>query len=94
MHETPWLHMTADGWRADHRDDSIARAVEVLTDPVRLASGPGRLEALSTAVEEAESAIRCEVALARRLGVSWAEIGANLNVSKQAAQQRYGALIT
>ncbi len=84
------MHTTTEAWRAEQRDDSIARAVEALTDEDRLASGPGRLEALSTAAKEAERAIRHEVTLARRLGISWAEIGTCLNVSKQAAQQRYG----
>ncbi len=84
------MHTTTEAWRAWRAEHSLARAVEALTDQDRLASGPGRLDAFSSAVEELELAIRHEVTLARRLGISWAEIGASLNVSKQAAQQRYG----
>jgi len=85
------MHTTTDSWRAEQRDDSLARAVDAITDQQRLASGPGRLDAFSSAAAELERAIRHEVALARRLDVTWSEIGASLNVSKQAAQQRYGA---
>ncbi len=84
------MHTTTQAWRAEQRDHGLARAVEALTDQDQLASGPGRLDAFSSAVEELERAIRHEVTIARRLGISWSEIGASLNVSKQAAQQRYG----
>lgn len=52
-------------------------------------SGPHRLEALATAAEQVQRAITMEVGIARSVGVSWQEIGTALNVSRQAAQQRY-----
>lgn len=44
--------------------------------------------------EEAKANLRRWVAVARRAGVSWLDIGRTLGISKQAAQQRYGALPT
>jgi hypothetical protein len=82
------------GWSggSDHgseqRDLSIAAARLALSSR-DLSSGPGRLAALATVLEEAERALRMEVALARGLGVSWSEIGASLGVTRQAAQQRF-----
>jgi hypothetical protein len=86
------MHTTTAAWRAEQRDLAIAAAVTALTDSDGLASGPYRLHSLTTAVHEAERAIRMEVALARGVGIGWAEIGAGLGVTKQAAQQRYGAV--
>ncbi len=48
-----------------------------------------RARRLATVLEEAERALRMEVALARGLDVSWSEIGASLGVTRQAAQQRF-----
>lgn len=44
-------------------------------------------------LEEAGSNLRQWVSAARRAGVSWLEIGTALGISKQAAQQRYGAIV-
>ena len=53
----------------------------------------GDVEALALLVElgrEVETAIRNAVTGLRDFGYSWAEIGARLGISKQAAQQRWG----
>ncbi len=43
---------------------------------------------------EVEAAILEAVREARRTGCTWAEVGAMLGVSKQAAQQKYGSALT
>lgn len=44
--------------------------------------------------EEAKLNLRRWVTVARRAGVPWLDIGNALGISKQAAQQRYGAIAT
>ena len=53
-------------------------------------SALGRLAELALDRRELESQIGATVGDARRAGRSWAQIGAALGVTKQAAQQRYG----
>lgn len=50
-----------------------------------------RLEALGRRRAETEAAIATTVGAAREAGASWAAVGAALEVSAQAAQQRYGS---
>ncbi len=52
---------------------------------------PDTIRCLHMLAGTVESATRTAVAQAREKGASWADVGALLGVSKQAAQQRYGA---
>ncbi len=83
-------HTTAQAWRAEQRDHSMADAHAQLFAAPRAASGPDRLELLAEGIAHAERAVEMEVAIARGLGVTWQEIGASLRMSRQAAQQRFG----
>jgi len=83
-------HTTAQAWRSEQRDHSMADAHAQLFAAPRAASGPDRLELLAEGIAYAERAIELEVAIARGLGVTWQEIGASLRMSRQAAQQRFG----
>jgi hypothetical protein len=49
------------------------------------------IDLLTTLRENVETAIAERVDMARSAGRSWQEIASNLGVSRQAAQQRYGA---
>jgi hypothetical protein len=49
-------------------------------------------QALRMLAETAESALRQAVPLSRESGASWADLGAVLGCTRQAAQQRYGAI--
>jgi hypothetical protein len=51
--------------------------IEALTDMLRLAN-------------DVETAIRSAITGLRDFGYSWADIGARLGISRQAAQQRWG----
>ena len=56
-----------------------------------------KLEATARIIEAADRQLAAAAALnrtvreARRAGLSWTEVGAVLGISKQAAQQRFGA---
>lgn len=51
----------------------------------------GELSELAEAREDLETLIAMSVGRARAAGETWAQIAASLGVTKQAAQQRYGA---
>lgn len=76
--------------------DAIAKRIET-TDPSEFASVPlGDLRViavLSNSISDAETRLVEAVAGARRQGRSWAQIGAVLGVSKQAAQRKYHAKV-
>lgn len=66
---------------------SLLRAVQALEatkDPV------DSLEAVRRLREAAEDLERVKVREARQAGVTWGEIGSLYEISKQAAQQRFG----
>lgn len=60
------------------------------THPARDASGFRRIIAAREAVARSEDELRQAVADARAAGDSWTVIGAALDISRQAAQQRFG----
>ena len=57
------------------------------------ASVEAKLAGLAYVLEEVDVMIRRQVRSARSQGVTWEQIGNHLGVSKQAAQQRFGANI-
>ena len=62
--------------------------------PTAAASGDGDVEALALMLglaEEIDTAIAEAVKGLHRCGYSWAEIGSRLGITRQAAQQRWGA---
>jgi len=54
--------------------------------------GIDRLDRLKSARDNVELGIRSTVTSLREGGATWTEIAVSLNVSKQAAQERYGAI--
>jgi hypothetical protein len=75
----------------DHADDLAKRFEDYEPSPddeVGVAEHLLRRAALSRARSERQ--IADAVAIARRAGISWKRIGAELGISAQAAQQRYG----
>ena len=61
------------------------------THTARDASAFRRIVAAREAVEAAEAELRAAVAAAREAGDSWTVIGAALDVSRQAAHERFAA---
>lgn len=63
-------------------------------DPAKLdfrdASNIRRIIAANKALADAENELRAAVGAARAAGDSWVMIGAALDISRQAAQQRFG----
>lgn len=59
------------------------------THPARDATHFRRIIAAVDGVETAEAELRAAVAAARAAGDSWTVIGAALDISRQAAQQRF-----
>lgn len=51
-----------------------------------------KLSAASTELRQAEHALDTAVAGAREAGLSWAQIGAALGISRQSAHERWGHL--
>ena len=73
------------------RHDEIGLdSLDVVTNPARDAAPFRRILAARTALEEAAAELREAVQAARDAGDSWTVIGAALDVSRQAAQQRFG----
>ena len=60
------------------------------TTPARDAAPFRRVVAARTSVDDADRQLREAVAAARAAGDSWTVIGAALDVTRQAAQQRFG----
>lgn len=54
--------------------------------------GIDRLDRLKSARDNVELGIQATVTSLRDSGATWTEIAASLNVSRQSAQERYGAL--
>ena len=71
-------------------EESGLDSLEPDVHPARDASNFRRIIAARNAVDDAESRLREAVLEARADGDSWTVIGAALDVSKQAAQQRFG----
>ena len=92
---TPRHDRIPEGWW-----DERAEAFEAWADSVHPADlEPADTRALQTITrltdlrKEIEAAIFDAVCEARRTGHTWSEIGVMLNVSKQAAQQKYGLML-
>ena len=65
-------------------------SISPTTHPARDASGFRRIVAAREAVVAAEAGLRAAIADARAAGDSWTVIGAALDTTRQAAQQRFG----
>ena len=82
-----WKTMTKVRAAPDHSglDD-----LDVTTHPARDAAGFRRILAARRGLSAAEQELRDAVRAAREAGDSWTVIGAALDISRQAAQQRFG----
>lgn len=69
---------------------AVKRKADVVNGRSGLRAALVGLHEVRVAVDTAELAA---VAMLRQAGISWADIGAALGISKQAAQQRFGALV-
>jgi hypothetical protein len=79
-------------WRVIENDEYAAFARRILRAYARRIA-TGDIEAIThmaALADETDQAIRRAITGLRRLGYSWAEIGARLGVTRQAAQQRWG----
>lgn len=76
--------------RTYEQEMALIDAMNPATHPPRDAVHFRRIIAAVDGVEAAEAELRAAVAAARAAGDSWAIIGAALDVSRQAAQQRFG----
>lgn len=65
--------------------------LDVTTHPARDAAGFRRIIAARQNLADAERDLRDAVRAARQAGDSWTVIGAALDTTRQAAQQRFGA---
>lgn len=72
-------------------DRSGLDQLDVATHPARDAAGFRRIIAARQNLAEAEPELRDAVHAARKAGDSWTVIGAALDITRQAAQQRFGA---
>lgn len=75
--------------KADH-DHSGLDQLDVPTHPARDAAHFRRIIAARQNLAAAEQELRDAVQAAREAGDSWSIIGAALDTSRQAAQQRFG----
>lgn len=75
--------------KADH-DHSGLDQLDVPTHPARDAADFRRIIAARQNLAAAEQELRDAVQAAREAGDSWTIIGAALDTSRQAAQQRFG----
>jgi hypothetical protein len=85
--------LTAHRRRVVENDEYAAFVRRVLRACARRVAA-GDIEAITcmaALADELDEALRSAVAGLRSNGYSWAEIGARLNVTRQAAQQRWGA---
>lgn len=70
-------------------DDTGLDALDVAAHPARDAAPFRRIVAARAALADAETELHAAVRAAREAGDSWTVIGAALDVSRQAAQQRF-----
>ena len=73
-----------------HTDETGLDQLDPATHPARDAVHFRRIIAARRALADAEDELRAAVAAARAAGDSWTIIGAALETSRQAAQQRFG----
>ncbi|MEO7071240.1 MAG: hypothetical protein ABI131_12200 [Nostocoides sp.] len=72
-------------------DDTGLDQLDVAAHPARDAGAFRRVLAARANLTAAEEELRAAVRSAREAGDSWTVIGAALDISRQAAQQRFGA---
>ncbi|NHN57082.1 hypothetical protein G9U51_15025 [Calidifontibacter sp. DB0510] len=72
------------------RDTTGLDRLDVDTHPARDAAAFRRIVAARNTLANAEDELRAAVRAARDAGDSWTIIGAALDISRQAAQQRFG----
>jgi hypothetical protein len=78
-----------DKFKIDH-DDAGLDQLDVTVHPARNGAHFGRIIAARQNLAAAEQELRDAVMAAREAGDSWTVIGAALDTSRQAAQQRFG----
>ena len=86
--------MTPNRWRRQVENDEYSAFVRRILRAYARRVGDGDVEALVLMVglaEEIDAAIAEAVRGLRACGYSWAEIGSRLGITRQAAQQRWGA---
>lgn len=71
-------------------DDTGLDGVQISSHPARDAATFRRMVAARSTLDAAEGELLAAVLSAREAGDSWTVIGAALNTSRQAAQQRFG----
>jgi hypothetical protein len=81
--------MSSTDWTYD-QELAALDAISPSSHPARDATELRRIIAARQALEDANHALRRAVADARAAGESWTVIGAALDISRQAAQQRFG----
>ena len=87
-------HLTARRARAVVENDEYAAFARRILRAYARRIADGDIESLTLMTglaADVETAIRCAVVGLREFGYSWAEIGSRLGVTRQAAQQRWGA---
>jgi hypothetical protein len=86
--------LTPNRWRRQVENDEYSAFVRRILRAYARRVGDGDVEALVLMVglaEEIDAAIAEAVRGLRACGYSWAEIGSRLGITRQAAQQRWGA---
>ena len=73
-----------------HRDRTGLDKLDPSTHPARDAASFRRIIAARRGLAAAEEELRKAVQAAREAGDSWTVIGAALDITRQAAQQRFG----
>ena len=74
-----------------NRDGTGLDQLEVATHPAQDAAHFRRIVSARSSLSVAERELRDAVRSAREAGDSWTIIGAALDISRQAAQQRFGS---
>ena len=85
--------LTPQRWRRVTENDEYAAFVRRILRAYARRVSAGDIEAITcmaALADELDEAIRSAVAGLRAAGYSWADVGARLHVTRQAAQQRWG----
>lgn len=91
--DTVKTSLTPHRWRRVTENDEYAAFARRILRAYsrRVAAGDGEaITCMAALADELDEAIRHAVGGLRASGYSWADIGARLNVTRQAAQQRWG----
>ncbi len=70
------------------------KVVQKARGPLRPETAIEEIKAQNVAAQGADEGLNMAVDRARRFGLSWTEIGLALGITRQAAQQRFAALVS